>query len=54
MKKLILVALTALALIFLVGSVGAFENDNIGFGQCFIQCGVSILVEWFALKSLAK
>lgn len=54
MKKLILVALMALALIFLVGSVGAFENDNIGFGQLFIQSAISILVEWIALKSLEK
>ena len=54
MKRIFLVILVVLSPIFLIGSVGAFEVGNIGFGQLFIQGGIATLVEWFAIKSLAK
>ena len=54
MKKLILVSLAVLALIFAVGSVGAFDNGSIGFGQLILQCAIAIAVEWLTLKSLNK
>ena len=54
MKRLILVALIILAPIFLIGSVGAFEAENIGFGQCFIQSIVAIAVEYLAIKALSR
>ena len=54
MKKLILAVLVVLAFIFAVGSVGAFDNNTIGFGQLIIQVGISVLVEWFSLRALVK
>lgn len=54
MKKLILVALIILAPIFLIGSVGAFEAENIGFGQCVIQSVIAIAIEWLSLRALSK
>lgn len=54
MKHLILVTLIILAPIFLIGTVGAFEADNIGFGQCIIQGGLSVLTMWISMKALGK
>jgi hypothetical protein len=54
MKRIFLVILVVLSLVFLIGSVGAFEVGNIGFGQLFIQSAVCIFVEWIAIKILAK
>ena len=54
MKRFILVTLTIFAVIFAIGSVGAYDNNNIGFGQLLIQVGISILVEWFSLATLNK
>lgn len=46
------IALVVVALIFAIGSIGAFVGNTIGFGQFLIQVGISFLVEWFSLKSL--
>lgn len=54
MKRIFLLILVALSLIFLIGSIGAFEANNIGFGQLFIQAAIATLVEWLSLKALAK
>lgn len=54
MKRIFLTITIVFSLIFLIGSVGAFEANNIGFGQMFIQGCIAILVEWLAIKSLAK
>ena len=54
MKHLILVALIILAPIFLIGTVGAFEANNIGLGQCFMQSIIAIAVEYLAIKGLSK
>ncbi len=54
MKKLILATLAIIALTFLIGSVGAFANNTIGFGQLIIQASISVAVEWFSLKALNK
>lgn len=54
MKKLIPLILIASALIFAVGSVGAYDNGTIGFGQFLIQAGISILVEWLSFKALIE
>lgn len=51
-KTLILSTLALIALIFAIGSVGAFDNNTIGFGQLIIQVGIAVLVEWFSLKAL--
>jgi hypothetical protein len=52
MKRTILVFATVLALIFALGSVGAYANESIGFLQFILQCGISTLVAWFALSRL--
>lgn len=54
MKNFILVGIAFIAFIFAVGSVGAYDNNTIGFGQFIIQVGIAILVEWFSLKKLDK
>ena len=52
MKNLILGAISIVALIFTIGSLGAFEQANIGFGQCLIQCAIGIGIEWLALSRI--
>ena len=52
MKRIILAIATVLALIFVLGSVGAYDHGNIGFLQFFIQVGIAVGVEWFALSRL--
>ena len=54
MKKLILAAIATIAFIFAVGSIGAYDNNTIGFGQLILQCAIAIAVEWLTLKSLNK
>lgn len=54
MKRFILVTLTILAVIFAIGSIGAYDKDTIGFGQLIIQVGIAVLIEWFCLKNLDK
>ena len=53
MKNLVLVSLIILAPVFIIGSVGAFEANNIGFGQCFIQSAIATIVGWASIKLLA-
>ena len=43
-----------LAIIFAIGTVGAYDCGNIGFGQFVIQMAIALVVEWIALKSLNK
>ena len=52
MKNIILVAISVMALIFTIGSLGAFEQDNIGLLQCLIQCVIGIGAEWAILKNI--
>ena len=52
MKRIILAIATVLALIFVLGSVGAYDRGNIGFLQFLIQVGIAVGVEWFALSRL--
>lgn len=54
MKQLILVALTVIALIVAIGSVGAYDNNTIGFGQLIIQVGIAVAIEFLALRALDK
>ena len=54
MKKFILAILAVIGFIFFVGSIGAYDNNTIGFGQCLIQVGIAIVVEFFTLKALNK
>jgi hypothetical protein len=54
MKQLILVALATLALIFAIGSVGAYDHGNIGFWQLLVQVGIAVGVEWLTLSRLDK
>ena len=50
MKKLILVSLAILALIFAIGTVGAYDANTIGFGQFLIQEAIAIVVIWISLS----
>lgn len=52
MKKLILGTLTVIAFIFLVCSIGAYDNGNITLFRLLIQVGISVFVEWRSLKAL--
>lgn len=52
MKRIIFALVTILALIFALGSVGAYDHGNIGFLQFIVQVGIAILVEWYALTHL--
>lgn len=50
MKRIIAIAIFTLALIFALGSVGAYEVENIGLGQLLLQVGISTLVAWIAVR----
>ena len=52
MNRIILAIVTVLALVFAIGSVGAYDHSNIGFWQLIIQVGIAVGVEWFALSQL--
>ena len=52
MKIFILAMLSVSALFFLIGSLCAWGEGNIGFGQLLIQVAISIIVEWFSLKKM--
>ena len=52
MKRIILAIVTVFSLVFALGSVGAYDHGNIGFLQFFIQVGIAVGVEWFALSRL--
>ena len=52
MKKLILLATAIVAFFFLVGSMGAYDNNTIGFGQMLIQAVIAVAIEYFSLKAL--
>lgn len=54
MKKFILTMVAFAAFIFVVGSAGAFDNNDITLLQFLVQCAIGIGVEWVALSSLAK
>ena len=54
MKKLVLLTLTVFALFLFIGSIGAYDNNSIGFGQLLIQSAIAVAIEWFSLKSLTK
>lgn len=54
MKRFMLVLLAVLSLVFLVGTIGAFDANNIGFGQCFLQSIIAIAVDYLALYALSK
>lgn len=54
MKKIILAIVCIIAIIFVIGSVGAFERNNISLFQCLIQCAIGIGVEWLILSQAAK
>ena len=46
MKRL---AATILAFILVLGSIGAYDNGSIGFGQFLIQTSIGILIVCLAL-----
>lgn len=54
MKKLFFGCLCVAAFIFVIGSVGALDNNSITFLQCAIQVAIGVTVEWFALKNMDK
>lgn len=53
-KHIISLIAIALALVFTLGSVGAYNNNTISFGQFIIQVGISLLVMWIAFNILTK
>jgi hypothetical protein len=52
MKKFILALVSVAALIFVIGSVGAWSNGNIGIIQGIIQMVIGVAAEWLALKNI--
>jgi hypothetical protein len=54
MKKIILAMVVFAAFIFVVGSVGAFDNSQISFFQCAIQCAIGIGITWIAFAGITK
>ena len=50
MKNFILVLVTVAAVIFAIGSAGAWCNDQISFVRFLIQEAISVGVEYLALK----
>lgn len=52
MRRIILGIAVMAAFILVVGSIGAFEQANIGFMQCLIQCVIGAGLAWFALKKI--
>jgi hypothetical protein len=52
MKKIILAMVVFAAFIFVVGSVGAFDNSQISFFQCAIQCAIGIGITWIAMRKI--
>lgn len=52
MKHIISSIIVVLALVLIIGSVGAYELGNIGFGRCVLQCAVGAIVEWLILKNM--
>jgi hypothetical protein len=49
--KTIRIVIFVLALLSVLGSVGALEVGNIGFGQCFLQGSIGTLVAWLAVRN---
>lgn len=54
MKKLILALISVAAFIFIVGSIGALDNNNITALRCLIQCAIGGCIEWLALRKINK
>ena len=54
MKKLILIAATLIALVAIIGSIGAYDNGNISLIRCLLQVAISVSVECFALKNMEE
>ena len=54
MKNFILVNVGIAAIMFVIGSAGAWDNGSIGFSQMLIQVAIGIAIEWFALKNLDR
>lgn len=50
MKRIIRIVIFTLALVLMIGSAGALEAENIGFGQCLLQCGLCVLAMWLAVR----
>lgn len=50
MKRIIRIVIFVLAFLSMLGSVGALEVGNIGFGQCLLQGGLSVLAMWLAVR----
>ena len=54
MKKIIFAAIAIVSLFIVIGSIGAFANDNITAFQCLIQSAIGVGAECFALAGLNK
>jgi hypothetical protein len=52
MKNFILTLVSAAAVLFLIGSIGALECNNITIQRCVIQSAIAIAVECVALKNI--
>jgi hypothetical protein len=52
MKRIIYAILSLIAFVFALGSMGAYANESIGFGQLILQVGISFLVAWYTLSHL--
>ena len=54
MKKLISAFVAFIAFIFVLGSVGAYDNGSINFLQFFFQASIGVLVVWIAFQIMNK
>ena len=52
MRNIILGTIIVLALVFIIGSVGAFEKNNIGADQLCKQVGIALVVKFFAIGAI--
>lgn len=52
MKNLILGLLCVASLVFIIGSVGAWDNGSIGFGRLLIQVAIGGIIEWISLSNI--
>jgi hypothetical protein len=52
MKNFILGILCIASFVLVVGSIGAWDNGVIGFGQFLIQAVIGIGTAWISLKNI--
>ena len=49
-KSLVCISCIIFGFLFVVGTAGALEHNNIGYLQCFIQCLIGFGVMWLGFS----